>query len=80
MTVELMRLRSPPQPCSYLPEQTASLDYRIVLAMDAVRRGTATSGLFRGETFERGYSIFSSTRKLPVITTSSNEPEANASR
>ena len=31
MTVELMRLRSPPQPCSYLPEQTASLDYRIVL-------------------------------------------------
>jgi arginine-tRNA-protein transferase len=35
MTVELMRLRSPPQRCSYLPDQTASLDYRVLLAMDA---------------------------------------------
>jgi leucyl-tRNA---protein transferase len=33
VTIELMRLTSPPQPCSYLPDQTASLDYRIVLAM-----------------------------------------------
>ncbi|HUG93194.1 MAG TPA: arginyltransferase [Planctomycetaceae bacterium] len=33
-TLELMRLTSPPQACSYLPEQTASLEYRIIFAID----------------------------------------------
>lgn len=51
----------------------------VVLAADAVNGKTATSGLFRGETFEPGYSIFSSTRKLPMAATSANEPDANAS-
>ena len=50
----------------------------VVLAADALDRTTATSGLFRGETFAPGYSVFSSTRKLPVAEISSNDPEPNA--
>jgi leucyl-tRNA---protein transferase len=34
-TIELARLTSPPQRCSYLPDETASLEYRIIVAMDA---------------------------------------------
>jgi arginine-tRNA-protein transferase len=33
-TIEMMRLTSPPQPCGYLPGQMASLDYRIIFAID----------------------------------------------
>jgi arginine-tRNA-protein transferase len=47
---ELMRFRTPPRPCSYLPQETASLDYRVYVQMseeeyqERLRRGWRRHG------------------------------------